>query len=395
MYKGAKAQRSKHVRRASVIVTVSVSLTVVLGFTALAIDVAYLHTALAEMRAAADAAAMAGTGALLTDERLKGAAELQAVMAAARSASSEFVQANPVFGQGLIIDENGGNAAGGDLVLGYLDDPTDRTAPLSFSDPFKFNTVQVSLRRDDSQNPTILLNFARVFGRSSATLGVTATATAQDGVVGFEINDAGGTANVLPIALHVTPWTDLITQGVTGSNDNYTYDPETHQVYAGPDGLPELNLYPGSGVDQLTPGNFGTVDIGSSNNSTSDIARQILYGVNESDLAYFGGRLELGEDGTLLLNGDTGLSAGIKDELAAIIGQPRTIPIFNSVTGPGNNAEFTVINFAGVRIMYVKLTGPMKNKQVIIQPAVVVDESFVTSDSGSSYYLYRPVTLCR
>ena len=89
-------------------------------------------------------------------------------------------------------------------------------------------------------------------------------------------------------------------------------------------------------------------------------------------------------------NGDTGLSAGIKDELAAIIGQPRTIPIFNSVTGPGNNAEFTVINFARVRIMYVKLTGPMKNKQVIIQPAVVVDESFVTSDSGSSYYLYRP-----
>ena len=395
MYPRVRVRRAKYVRRASVIVTVSVSLTVVLGFTALAIDVAYLHTALAEMRAAADAAAMAGTGALLTDERLKGSAQLAAVMAESRSASAAYVQANPVLGQGLNIDTNGGNAPGGDLVIGHLDDPTNRTAPLTFNDPFAFNTVQVSLRHDDSQNPTILLNFARIFGRSSSSLGVTATATAEDGVVGFEINDAGGTADVLPIALHVTPWHDLLTHGVTGSNDNYTYDPDTHQVYPGPDGLPELNLYPGAGTGQLPPGNFGTVDIGSPNNSTSDIARQILYGVNESDLAYFGGRLELGEDGTLLLNGDTGLSAGIKDELAAIIGEPRTIPIFNNVSGPGNNAQFTVINFAGIRIMYVKLTGPMKNKQVIIQPAVVVDESFVTSDSGSSYFLYRPVTLCR
>ena len=83
MYQGAKAQRSKpRPSRISVIVTVSVSLTVVLGFTALAIDVAYLHTALAEMRAAADRGGDGRLpGALLTDERLKGAAELQAVMA--------------------------------------------------------------------------------------------------------------------------------------------------------------------------------------------------------------------------------------------------------------------------------------------------------------------------
>ena len=173
------------------------------------------------------------------------------------------MQANPVFGQGLIIDENSGNAAGGDLVLGYLDDPTDRTAPLNFSDPFKFNTVQVSLRRDDSQNPTILLNFARVFGRSSATLGVTATATAQDGVVGFEINDAGGTANCAADCSARDPLDrpDHAGRQPAATTTTRTIRRRTRST-PGPDGLPELNIYPGSGVDQLTPGNFGTVDIG-------------------------------------------------------------------------------------------------------------------------------------
>ena len=124
------------------------------------------------------------------------------------------------------------------------------------------------------------------------------------------------------------------------------------------------------------------------------IARQILYGINESDLAFLGGKLEFGEDGTLLLNGDTGLSAGFKDELAAIIGQPRAIPIFTSVSGNGNNAMYTIVAFGGIRIMDVKLTGKMSSKYVMIQPAVVVDDAAIESgDSDSSYYVYRPVQL--
>jgi len=38
--------------------------------------------------------------------------------------------------------------------------------------------------------------------------------------------------------------------------------------------------------------------------------------------------------------------------------------------GPENNASYTIVKFVGVRITYVKLTGSMSNKQVIIQPAV-------------------------
>jgi len=138
------------------------------------------------------------------------------------------------------------------------------------------------------------------------------------------------------------------------------------------------------------------VDIGNPNNNTADISRQIRYGLTAEDLSYYGGELTLGADGTIDLTGDTGLSAAVKDDLVSIIGQPRTIPLFSTVEGPGNNAVFTIVGFAGIRIMNVKLTGSMSSKRVIIQPAFVVDDTVITGPgSGSSYFVYAPVHLVR
>lgn len=385
---------SIHRRRGNVIILVAVSLTFIFAFAALSVDMGYLYSARAEMQAAADAAALAGTGTLLTDERLKGTYELEAVFTSVRGAAENYTAVNHVLGQSLTIDWNSNNAPEGGIVIGYLADPTDRTSPLDFNSPFQFNTVQIRLRCDDTENNPITLGFANIFGISSANLFVTATATAEDGIVGFEIPPSGNNPQVLPFALHETVWANLLSQGVAEDNDNYAYDPDTGTVSEGSDWLPELNLYPGAGTGQLPPGNFGTVDIGSSNNSTADISRQILYGINAEDLAYFGGELRLGPDGTLSLNGDTGLSAAVKDELEAIKGEPRAIPLFSQVSGPGNNSQYTITGFAGIRILYVKLTGPMKKKCVIIQPAVLVEEGAI-ADSGNSYYIYRPITLCR
>jgi hypothetical protein len=164
-------------------------------------------------------------------------------------------------------------------------------------------------------------------------------------------------------------------------------------VTSGSDGVKECNLYPqGTG----SPGNRGTVDIGSSNNSTADIARQIVYGISPSDLAYMGGELKFDTSGKLYLNGDTGISAGVKDELASIIGKPRIIPIFQSVTGPGNNASYTIVAFAGVRITNVKLTGSMSSKNVMIQPCkLIVTGGIVNPGAQTSWFVTSPAWLVR
>ena len=179
----------------------------------------------------------------------------------------------------------------------------------------------------------------------------------------------------------------------TTGTDQWYWDAEHKTIYLGSDGLLEVNLYPqGTG----SPGNRGTVDIGSSNNSTSDIVRQILYGVNSADLAYHGGSLVFNSEGKLYLNGDTGISAGVKDELAFIKGQPRIIPIFSEVNGPGNNAIYTIVKWMGIRIMDVKLTGPMTLKHVTIQAAPVVGQGVVPSTTtGTSKNVYSPVVLVK
>lgn len=390
-----RALATRHERRGSVVVPVAASLVVLAGIAALVVDIGRIYTARSELQACTDAAALAGANVLLNEGRLKGLTELNQVLAAARATAADFALRNQVMGQGPSMDLNSSNAADGDIVIGYLNDPTNLNAPLDFSDPFRFNTVQLLVHQDETRNGSIAMTFARVLGFNSKSIRGRAAATFQDGIVGFNVTQSGQNAGLLPFALKRTVWDSLLQSGLNGSNDNYHYDSATSTVTAGSDGIPELNLYPGAGIGQLPPGNFGTVDIGAANNSTADICRQILYGVNETDLSYFGGELRLGADGTLPLNGDTGLSAGFKDELAAIKGQPRTIPLFNSVSGNGNNSYYIVTAFAGVRIMNVKLTGAPSGKQVIVQPAVVVDGSAVSGANGDDYYVYRPVTLSR
>jgi hypothetical protein len=310
-------------RRAATLPLVAVSTVMLVGMAALAIDSARLYTARNELQVAADAAALAGAGALTDESRLKGTAYLDAVLSAARGEVADYAERNEVLGEGPTVSLNAGNAAGGDLVLGYLADPTDRVTPLDLSQPSQFNSVHIEVRRDAALNGSIALTFARIFGLSSVDMAGRATAMVPDRVSGYRVNENTENADLLPFALKITYWTTLLATGANGSNDNYTYNPATGTVSSGPDGVPELNLYPGSGGGQLPPGNFGTVDIGSDNNSTADISRQIRYGVNAEDLSYFGGELTLGPDGALTLNGDTGLSAAVKDDLESIKGQPR------------------------------------------------------------------------
>jgi hypothetical protein len=250
------------------------------------------------------------------------------------------------------------------------------------------NAVTVRVRRSDHRNGEVPLFFGPVLGYDQMEVVGEATAAFLSNVRGFRVPSDGGNLGILPIALDHETWTAML-NGMTA--DDWSWDPESQSVGPGSDGIREVNLFPqGTG----SPGNRGTVDIGSSNNSTNDIARQILDGVSEADLDYHGGKLELDDNGELALNGDTGISAGVKDELASIIGEPRVIPIFREVEGPGNNAEYTIIKFVGIRILEVKLTGKMKSKRVIVQPAAMVLEGVIPSETeGTSQLIYSPVHL--
>ena len=247
--------------------------------------------------------------------------------------------------------------------------------------------MRVVLRRDSTINGELPLFFGILTGRNTQQLSISATAAMYCSIGGFYLPNSEDSLNILPIALDLETWNAAI-DGQT--SDQYQFSNGT--VQQGSDGAFEANLYPqGTG----SPGNRGTVDIGSANNSTNDIARQVLHGVSRQDLLDLGQPLEFDENGVLELNGDTGISAGIKDELASIIGKVRIIPIYSAVSGNGNNAMFTIVRWEGVRILDVKLTGRKNHKRLIVQPQKVLARNAMINQTQSqeSSHLFTPVLL--
>jgi hypothetical protein len=353
---------------------------------AFAVDLGYLATARTELQRSADAAALAATYALASDP-LGASINTTPQIAAAKAQATVYAGLNTVCNSGPVLDTS---ATGGDVVAGYLSNPSDQSCTLNTSSSLtnSFNAVQVRVRRTSSQNGNVPLFFGRILGLNGIAAEAQATGAILRNFKGFKAPDNGQNLGILPFALDKATWDALLAGGGT---DNYSWDPVTQTISNASDGIHEVDLYPhGTG----SAGNRGTVDIGNNNNSTPDIERQILHGVSPADLAAIGGELALDSGGHLNLNGDTGISAGFKDALTSITGQSRIIPIFDQVTGPGNNASFRIVGFAGVRILAVDLTGG--GKKVVVQPArMVVNSGIQGGTTQTSYYVYSAAWLVR
>ncbi|TWT99136.1 hypothetical protein Pla108_00690 [Botrimarina colliarenosi] len=372
-------------RRGAITVLAAIFSIVMLGMVAFSVDVGYVLSVKEELQRTADAAAMAAAwnyASGLADEATAADCELAGRAGAATVASNNVVgRVSPQ------IAANYANEPSGDLVFGYLAS-LGSPGTLDTSNPSLFNAARVKVRRDATLNGAAPLFFASIFGLKTQSLEAEATAGLVRNVGGFQSPSGGGNIDLLPFALdEVTHQNWLAGCG----DDAFQWNEEAGAVSPGSDGKVEVNLYPqGTG----SPGNRGTVDIGGSNNSTNDIARQILYGISPADFVALGKPLVFDACGKLTLNGDTGISAGVKDELAAIKGEPRTIPIFREVNGPGNNAIYTIVAWQGIRIMDVKLTGPMNKKHLTIQMAPVLTSGVVpTTVTGTSYQVYSPAVL--
>jgi Flp pilus assembly protein TadG len=381
------SQKMSSARRGVVLFLTLFLMIFLLGIAAFAVDLGFYVSTKAEMQRAADAAAVAAAWDLIERSQPGITRSLADEISTARERAVDFVSRNGVAG-GAAISDNSSNSTSGDVVIGYLANDSQTTSAMEFGNQNQFNAVQVTVRKNATKNGEVPLFFARVWGKNGLSAEGTATAALINNFGGFAAPSNGSNLQILPFALDEDTWNALQSGG---GDDDWKWNSEAGRVERQWDGVREVNLYPqGTG----SPGNRGTVDIGGSNNSTSDLARQIVHGISADDLEDLGVPLEFNNQGTLTLNGDTGISAGVKDELASIVGQRRIIPIFRSVSGPGNNAQYVINKFVGVRIMAVQLTGKMSGKYLIVQPAnIVAIGGIPSSGPQTSYSIYSPVRL--
>jgi Flp pilus assembly protein TadG len=344
---GSPDRRRESNRNGAIAPLAALLLIPLLGLAALAIDYAYLLNVRTDLQRAADAAALAAVRDLSPDST--GNQNLSTVRATVQS----FAASN-------LPNISGFTVRDADITIGRYD-PATAYSNFTLLNTGTFDTVQVTLRRDSLANSPVSLYFARILGISNS--GITATSTA----VLQKANRLEPGADVLPFAVPKTTW-DSRAVGSQWSiyGDGHVTDASGSTI----------------------PGNWGTVDIGPSNNSTSALSAQILDGLTQADLdaLYNQNRIPQREyidaAATWMANADPGLSAGIKSAVQAIHGQTRLVPIYDSVSGNGNNAEYRIVGWGVVVVVDSHWTG--SNKSVTVKKSYAYDRQLRGQGSLSS-----------
>jgi hypothetical protein len=243
----------------------------------LVVDVGNICVSKAELQRSSDAAALAGTAALLPKNALNGSgwSDPSAAANAAWLDAREYVRLNRCRSVTMdLLPE--------DMALTRYKHDANDPAQSEFINDTSYNSARVTVRRDSVRNGPIPLYFGPIVGIPSVNAMAEAAAFLEKDFEGFGIEPGSGTTcKLLPFSLWEGLWDERVSLGKRPLHPQHR---ELHRVQRG-DGIYEISLFP----DRLKdcPGNFGTVDIGSPNNSTSDLSRQILYGPNAWDFSFF------------------------------------------------------------------------------------------------------------
>jgi hypothetical protein len=383
-------------RRGAIAVYAAVMMVVIVAAAAFAIDVGMICVARAELQRTADASALAATFELLnqfSQAPNDPATVVPTKGTLVREVANQTAQNNAVFRESPNLDLNPNNDQSGEIVIGEMTRGASGVS-LAFADPAEYNSVAVRVKRTEARNGELPLFFGRVLGTNRFTSEAYAQAAFLKDFKGFRIPSGGEgpppTLLMFPFAVDRNAW-EAAVNGV--GTDDYSWDSDGERVQSGNgDGIREINLFP---TETGAPGNFGTVDIGSDKSTNGDLHRLIVNGLNRQDLDYHGGQLALDGSGKLMLSGDPGMKVGaMLPALSQIVGQPRIVPLYSSVSGTGQNAQFTITGFAACRVMDVDLHGG--GKYLKVQPAAMITRGGIQGNgTNSSTHIYSPVVLVK
>ena len=370
-------------RSGAIVVFVAVMLVVLLGCVALAVDIGHLYVARTELQRAADSAALAGAIALGRGSDDDPYGDYYRSSDDIYSQAEQYANLNAVVGSGVVLNRNS------DIKIGYLQYPRDLSASLQIVPLDACNAVQVIARRDSS-NPDgrIGLFFAPILGFHSSNVSASAIAVLDDKFYAYAPGDTGP---AIPFSIDEQIWNDQIVNG--NGPDEYTYDGETEDVLASPDGNPEVKLFPEKLKEEAEDGAgmFGILHIGPGEGAlgASVIEAQIENGISGDDFVAMTGEPLInfyhqvsGEPITYSavsydILGDPGLKATLEDAMAAKIGKTIGFFLHSSIAGTGANTVFNVVGMRFGRVMSVDLHGG--GKAIIIQPVAYYGSEILTS----------------
>ncbi|MFL5243903.1 MAG: pilus assembly protein TadG-related protein [Gemmataceae bacterium] len=373
-------------RRAAIIPLAALLMALMVGMLAFSIDLGYICAVRGELQNAADAAALAGAQQLhplFVEYYAPGQTHQTAIYNQATTDTTKPASPIPTAQRFAAYNKAGGvniQLATADISFSYND---GTNPPVPASSVLFPNTITVTTRRDNSNNTSLGLFFAGIFGMTSTDLSATASATIYAGDVSSLKVIPGVNAHILPVALDVNVWTNY-------AQSNLTSPWLSGRTSTGPDGNPQLQVYP---FGTNTPGSFGLLDIGTPSNNAPAFRDWIDKGDTPNDISYLvnNNLLPVSPSGPEPWKVGPGLKSTLLADFQSQIGVPNLIPLFAPVTpgagaaapgsnyvaatGNGQNATYAIIGFVGVTI--TEATGNGSNMNISIQPMAIDDPTSV------------------
>lgn len=361
-------------RRAVVAVQVGVVLVVLLGFAALTVDLGTLYNTRSDLQRTADAAALAGVSALVSDEMMEvrlgtgSESTVTVVRTEAGARVTQFAAVNPTLGTSTTA------VASEDIATGWID-LTSATSPLDPNAPAnEWNAVRAIVRRDTSINEPVPFYFSWIFGKYFTDSSARAVAAFDDRVAGFTPGDPE--ANLTPFTIHEDAFERELVEG----GDSYGWNDNDKTVFNGPDDIREVRIYPYplSGSGSEGDGNFGFLNIGTGHQGVDAEREQILNGVTTTDL-----EMEIGtpnatfydDEGapvTYEITGSPGMETTLQDTVRFVVGDVIGFFLHDNVALNGSNSIYTITGIRFGRVMDIRLTGPPHQRGLWVQPVTYV-----------------------
>jgi hypothetical protein len=323
-------------RTGGVAVLLCLMLLPLMALMALFVDYGFLVYVRADLQRAADQATLAAVRDLVPDEF--GNQDLTAVRATVR----EYLAAN--------LDANF-SIPDSDIEIGRYN-PTTIYSSVDLLNSGIFDTVRITVRRDELANRSVSLFFARIFNKDTSEVKARSTA-------------------ILQRARYLEPGAEIFPVTILQNTWNRMELGESTSIYG--DGRIE------DASGNAIPGNWGTVDIGSNSNSTTELSNQIQNGLSQNDLNALNSQGSIptsnyidSQQNPLVLNGDTGFSSGVKHAVAGAHGKIKLIPIYKKSTSKGGGLEFDIVGWGAVEIVDSNWSGA-NNSQIIIRKSYRYD----------------------
>lgn len=301
----------------------------VLAMVAFAVDIGWIVLAKNQLQNAADAAALAGSDALMdgyvlfnigTNDNQK-TGIVKTYLTTSAGLAKQYAKNNMAGGvQNLVLRDE-------DIEYGIMDANNNYTALASYDTIINKgdvsavlakgfpNTIKVTMRRDELANGSLGLFFAQVIGTGQIALTTPASATIYGGkIISFSSNPPSN-VHMLPMTYDVNNWNNFVATG---------QDPEGN-MNIGPYGVPQLQVY--SSVKDT--GNFGELALDGAHAGTSEIRDWINFGLGGGDITALKnfGLLPIQDNGWNWV-GNPGFRSSTIMDVNQLTGGIFTLPLF-------------------------------------------------------------------